>query len=438
MESMFERRGEMLGTLTIKVWPEDYTQEAQKKLKKLAKTISLKGFRQGKAPLPLVDKMVGVGFKEEAISEIINKELSKLFSDPEINILFQPIPTGDSLTTDKLESNSGFEFQFDFFITPKLDCKDGVEKLVVTDYEVLVGETEISAHKKYFVDKHRKYQDTEEIFEGSYFKADISNGNTMRSRWISMERDIKPECYHLFLGKKINDQLEVSLKDALVEENIPLILGEDYNEFMGMLQVTITAIQKSYALSGKELYQESFPGAEIEDEETFEQFVAQDLKNIYLAKNHQLRIQSFKKKLIELYSYEIDDDLLSRFLSYSVKDDDQNKFDLSSEKLVVYKQEIIISSIAESLIRNFRIDVTNDELIDYELGKLLNQFGGMIDPKVLRPYISKRLEENPAQLNKLKTDYALEIFPNLVGLQIQMLQVSAQDFDNLYREHFKN
>jgi len=89
----------------------DIENEIQTRLKKLARSVKMQGFRPGKAPLPFITKQYGYQVRQEVMSEAVQRNFSAALKEQNYRIAgyprFQPANTGDH--ADKFEFTASFE-----------------------------------------------------------------------------------------------------------------------------------------------------------------------------------------------------------------------------------------------------------------------------------------------------------------------------------------
>src|SRR5690606_36201872 len=91
-----ENIGLLTDKLTVNVTKEDYYPEFEKSLKKISKTISLPGFRDGKVPMGVVKKMHGQAIFSEEVVNSIEKNLVEYLKKENIDVFGPAIPSEDS------------------------------------------------------------------------------------------------------------------------------------------------------------------------------------------------------------------------------------------------------------------------------------------------------------------------------------------------------
>lgn len=106
--------------LTIKVDAESFEKAIEKAYKKNVKSINVPGFRKGKAPRKMVEKLYGEGvFFEDAINELYPTALAEAIEESKLEVVARP--EVDMKTVEKAE---GFEFTAICITKPEVEVKD--------------------------------------------------------------------------------------------------------------------------------------------------------------------------------------------------------------------------------------------------------------------------------------------------------------------------
>ena len=140
MSLQVEKMEKNMAKLTIEVSAEDLDKAMQNAYQKAKGRISIPGFRKGKAPRKMIEKMYGVGvFYEDAANALIPEAYSKALDECEETIVSQP-----SIAVTQLESGKPFIFTAEVAVRPevKLGKYKGVQ---VTKIDTTVSDEEVAA-----------------------------------------------------------------------------------------------------------------------------------------------------------------------------------------------------------------------------------------------------------------------------------------------------
>ena len=91
MSLQVEKLEKNMAKLTIEASAEDFENAVQKAYLKMKGRINIPGFRKGKAPRKMIEKMYGQGiFFEDAANALIPEQYEKAIEDCDLEIVSQP------------------------------------------------------------------------------------------------------------------------------------------------------------------------------------------------------------------------------------------------------------------------------------------------------------------------------------------------------------
>ena len=125
MSVQVETLEKSMAKLTIEVSAEEFETALDKAYKKNKSKISLPGFRKGKAPRAMIEKMYGAGvFYEDAANDLIPGAYESAAKESELEIVAQP-----SIDVTKIEKGKSFIFTATVAVKPEVTLGDykGIE-----------------------------------------------------------------------------------------------------------------------------------------------------------------------------------------------------------------------------------------------------------------------------------------------------------------------
>lgn len=190
--------------IIVKFEKEEVEPEIKKELKEIAKTAKLKGFRQGKAPFHLIEKLYTNEAQSRYAESIIKATLSKIMEENNLEIATRPI-----IEKEEFENN-GFLYEALIEIHPSVELKS-YKNLELKKDKIIATEEEILKRIEDLRNKHVIYED---LPEDELAKEDnIVNFDVLK--------------YHLEgkdLGTLVNQQVDLS-SDSIIKDIKSAILG---------------------------------------------------------------------------------------------------------------------------------------------------------------------------------------------------------------------
>src|SRR5512133_928792 len=134
---------ELNAVITIKIGQPDYDERVNNILKDYRRKAKFDGFRPGKVPQGLVNKMYRKPVLAEEINKVLAESLSKYLVDEKLNILGEPLPNEAKPVKIDWDNDAEFEFVFDIGLAPDLDITVS-DKDKITYYEIKVDDEELN------------------------------------------------------------------------------------------------------------------------------------------------------------------------------------------------------------------------------------------------------------------------------------------------------
>ena len=147
MSLQVEKLEKNMAKLTIEVSAEEVEKAIEKAYQKQKSRISVPGFRKGKVPRKMVEKMYGVGvFYEDAVNDMIPTAYEAAVKESELEIVSQP-----KIDVVQIEAGKEFIFTAEVAVKPEVELGEykGVE---VPKSDVSVSDEEIMAE----IDRERE------------------------------------------------------------------------------------------------------------------------------------------------------------------------------------------------------------------------------------------------------------------------------------------
>ena len=247
MSVQVEKLEKNMAKLTIEVSAEEFENAIKGAYQKQKNKISIPGFRKGKVPQAMVEKMYGVGiFYEDAANALIPEHYSKAAEESELDIVSRP-----EINVVQIEKGKSFIFTAEVAVKPEVTLGDykGVE---VPKAEAEVTEEEVAAELKKEQDKNartitvedRASQDGDTVtidFEGFVDGVAFEGGAGKDYPLTLGSKTFIPGFEEQLVGKNVDEEVEVNVT-----------FPEDYNaeELKGKAAVFKCVIHK---IEAKEL-----------------------------------------------------------------------------------------------------------------------------------------------------------------------------------------
>lgn len=378
-----ESTGDLTATIKLEMTSEDYKKNVNTVLKDYQKKANIPGFRPGKVPFGMINKMYGKAVLAEEVNKLISDSLNKYIVDNKINILGYPIPNTELTTEMDFDKQENFEFFFDIGITPEFEITLN-DKLKVNYYQIKADEDVVN---KYLVDlreRNGKSSKPETIEDNDKISGDFVETNsdgTVKEDGIKGSAQIKLEVLKLkavnteFIGAKIDDKIIFNpLKATKSDIETAAIIGlstKEASKFKSDIQFTITEITRTeLAELNEEFYKMVYPQDEIKDIAGLKERIKKDAEISFVAESDRQFMNNSVEKLIEKSKIVVPDEFLKRWLL----ENNQNK--VTPEQLETQYDSYIKSLkwqlIESKIVKEHDIEVKEEDVQNHIKGYFTN------------------------------------------------------------------
>ena len=217
MSVQVEKLEKNMAKLTIEVSSEEFENAIAKAYKKNKNTISMPGFRKGKAPRAMIEKMYGKGiFYEDAANSIIPDAYADAAKESELEIVAQP-----EIDVTQIESGKPFIFTATVALKPEVTLGEykGIEvekkEVEVTDEEVEAEINKVRESNARMLDiDDRATQDGDTVlidFDGYVDGKQFEGGKADDYSLVLGSHSFIDNFEEQLVGKNIGDDVEVNV-----------------------------------------------------------------------------------------------------------------------------------------------------------------------------------------------------------------------------------
>lgn len=217
MSVQVEKLEKNMAKLTIEVSSEEFENAIAKAYKKNKNKISMPGFRKGKAPRAMIEKMYGKGiFYEDAANSIIPDAYADAAKESELEIVAQP-----EIDVTQIESGKPFIFTATVALKPEVTLGEykGIEvekkEVEVTDEEVEAEINKVRESNARMLDiDDRATQDGDTVlidFDGYVDGKQIEGGKADDYSLVLGSHSFIDNFEEQLVGKNIGDDVEVNV-----------------------------------------------------------------------------------------------------------------------------------------------------------------------------------------------------------------------------------
>ena len=421
MSLQVERLEKNMAKLTIEASAEEFEKAIQKAYNKNKNSINVQGFRKGKAPLAIIEKMYGIEmFYEDAANEIIPAAYEEAATESGLEIVSRP-----EIDVEQIERGKSFIFTAEVAVKPEVTLGEykGIEvekkEVTVTDEEVMGRiEKEQEQNSRMLTIDDRPIQkddiaviDFEGFVDGNPFEGGKGEGYSLTIGSNSFIDNFEDQ----LIGKSIGEEVDVNVtfpdeyhaKDLVGK---PALFKVKINEIK---MKELPKLDDDFAQDVSEFdtldeYKENIKATIKEDKE----------KELKTAKENEIvdkiienATMDIPEPMIEAQVGQMADDFVQRIQYQGLSVEQYFQFTgMDSKKFIESLRPQALKRIQSRLVLEAVVKAENIEVTDEEFEKELTVMATMykIEMDKLKELIRDKEEEN------IKADIAVQKAVDLV------------------------
>ena len=214
MKTTQTAKGDLLAGIQIDINKADYAEDVKKELKNYQHKASLPGFRQGKVPFGMIEKMYGATVTFDKLNKKVSEALNNHIVENKLDIMGYPLSDPDKQQPTDPETQETMSFFFEVGLKPEIKVDLG--KIAMNDYNIKASDKEIDETIKRIQEGNKKDDKlpelNEELFKMIFPGKDIKDEKAFRKEVATeMERQYVVEAERMFLNNAI-DKLVSEIK----------------------------------------------------------------------------------------------------------------------------------------------------------------------------------------------------------------------------------
>jgi trigger factor len=443
---------ELNAVLTIKIEKVDYEERVDKILKDYRRKARFDGFRAGKVPQGLVNKMYRRPVLAEEINKILSESLGKYLMDEKLNILGEPLPNLEKPTNIDWDHDSEFEFSFDIGLAPELGTLVS-EKDKIPYYIIKIDETERNKQIERIQSRFGSFKEADEITDTEMIKADlletdkkgipVDGGIKVEDASISLEFIKDEKIKKQFKGRKPGNQLAVNVKKAFENEtDLAALLKIDKDKLATIspdFQLTVKSVSRfEKPAVDQELFDKVYGKDSIKTEEEFKTKVDEELKTTFeRSSDYKFRLD-VRDYYLEKFKQELPAEFLKRWLLHA------NEGKVTLEQIEKdfdhFKSDLKWQLIKGKLTRDNELKINEEELLIHATEVIRQQFVqyygiAEVPAEMLEKYARESLsreEERNRYVESLNENKVYEFIKKTVRLDNK--EITLEKFNKLFEK----
>lgn len=307
-----KRIDDVNGVITVNIEKADYAEQVKTQLKEHAKKVQMPGFRPGKVPFSLVNKMYGKSVMLEEVNKLMSDKLTKHLEEADYQVLGDPLPSESQKTLD-FDTQEDFEFTFDVAISPVINLSLS-KRDKIKYYNIKVDDTMVENQVQAHASRLGEHQQVDvavpsDMLKGNMVQLD-ADGNVLEGGIEVEDVVLTPEYMKV-------DEIKALFADAKVGDIIsfnPKVAFNNDVEVSSLLKVSKEVVEEldaSFSLSIKEitrfvnsevnqdLFDKVYGEGAVATEEEFRARVADEVSQSFVSNSDYKFLLDAKTKLLK-------------------------------------------------------------------------------------------------------------------------------------------
>lgn len=413
------------------------------KINEIQPTVSIPGFRKGKAPISIVRKKYEDNIISEAIERLVQDKTKNLIDEKNLKPFIQP-----RVDLKKFEKNQPIEVEIKINLEPEIKLKD-FKKIDLTNYEINLDKQIIDKNYEEFLNNQTKYTpitNSREIKKTDRVILNLSSENEnvpdfLKSQKnlpiiINSELQILPNLGHMLLSKKLKkgdkDKFGLDISKSIKSDK----------EFIADFDIEIVDIEESAPFRvDKEFLEKNG----LKNEEELKNNLENNLKSQYENGIKQIEKKQLMDVLDKEHTFDLPQGIVDQEFNdiwhriehakkdNKLDDDDKNLTDDKLKKRYekISKRRVKLSILLQFIAKEQKILVDEKELTNGMMA-YASQYPGQ--EKQIIEYFKK----NPSAIETVRGPILEEKVINSIisSSNIVKKKITKTEYENLEKKTF--
>lgn len=439
MEVLLEKSSPTLASLKITLTKEDYQPKVDKTIKDYSKRVNLKGFRPGKVPSHVIQRMYGKSILVDEVNAILSNAVSNYIRENKLQVVGDPIPDRDKAAEVNWDTPSQFEFSYDLGIASDFEVNLS-ELPAVKRYSINVDDNELTKTLDSLRERFADSIHPEESEAGDMIFGELKQ-DEFTTRTAIPTKQVKEEAAAKFIGVKKGDVITFDIQNTFTDESaIAHVTGkkkEDIGDVSGEYTLTVEDVTRSApATLNQEFFDKVLGPGQVENEEQFNEKVLEIIKSNYERETEALLRRDIETALLDSISIELPEEFLKNWLERT----NEGKFtrEQIDEQFGDFAKSLKLSLIKNKIADQSEVKVEYPEILAFTREMVKGQFGIYGDDESMREtidrvaqgYLADKERDNYTSVfNQVFDNKVLEVIRGQVSTDEQTVEVS--EFEKL-------
>jgi len=355
----------------------DYEPRVNAVLMNYRKKVSMPGFRPGKVPASLVQKMYGKQALVEEINKLVSENLSQFITENKLNILGEPLPSDQQQQID-FDTQDTYEFAFDVALAPKVDVQLS-KKDTLPYYSIKITDEMLDQQIKSVTGRFGKNEQVQVVSDKSMVKGNfvqldakgqileggIFTENAVVSMMVIKDDALKAKLQAATVGSELVFDPKVIFPNASELAYMLKIDKEQAEVITGEFKFTVTEITEFiYAELTQELFDQIYGEGVVSSKEEFLAKVKEELvKSLAFESDYRFMIDA-RDTLTGKYAVELPTSFLQRWVKATNRGNEKLSEEQIEAEMPRFFEDLKWQLIKNNLIEANEIKIEQADLLE--------------------------------------------------------------------------
>jgi trigger factor len=436
LDIQLEKNSSTEALIKINLKETDYQSKFKEKLKSYSKQAQIKGFRPGKVPMSLIEKMYGKSIKVEEINNILVESLTDYLKKNDIKIIGDPLPNNEK--AEQIDWDNQLEFDFEYRVG-LIDNFDYNLNIKIDKFEIEVEEKVIQDAIEELKERYGKMTNPEVSEEKDSVFGNLSQQSSDFNKDGLIEISKVTEKLRMkFIGVKKGDTVSFDINTLFDEVfNLEVVTGLNTDEAKA-LSGEFTFIVKNInrvlpAEMNQEFFDKIFGEGKVGTEEEFISKYTKIFEENYDRESEYLLSHQLQEKILKDTKVEIPEDFFRKWILATNRGLNEQELEKDFEH---YVRDLKWTLIKNRVAEDNGVKIENEDLVDYTKKMFKAQFGGIdlneeMDKNLeimANNYLQQKNGENYMNIfNQLRAEKILEILKQKAEISVK--KVTKEEFN---------
>lgn len=379
MDITLDKKTTTDGLIKIKLSASDYQPKVEEKIKTYARKANIKGFRQGKVPHGVINKMFGKSILVEEVNHLLSHAVSDYIKDNKLRILGDPLPNHEKTNQIDWDIQKDFEFEFQIGLVDDFsyDLSDKVKlKSYTIEVDQKVIDDTLSDLTKRFGDV--THPEKSEATDNLHGQISEEGSETFVGAHIEIGK-LDKKVQVNFTGKAKDETIVFDIRKTFgTEEEIGNLLGISASEAKakkGNYQFKITSISRvAPAEINQDLFDKVFGKDAVKTEEEFINKIKETIGGNYQRETDHLLDHEIQHHFVDNTKINMPDEFLKTWLKNT--GGEKITDEILEKEFNQYKESLKWDLIKNKIAEDLKINVEAAEVKAKAKDMIMEQFGG--------------------------------------------------------------